>query len=125
LLVLGEATLLEQNLRRELRGATATKKLDRAMEIDVVARCESSGSAATVAGPLQLLRTPVLDPPLLGVFENVELGLAHRITSGSLQFFPHVGLPAASVLPRSGGYRQFSREVGGRFDDRPPREELS
>jgi hypothetical protein len=51
------------------------------MKVDVVASRKPSGSAVTVARSLQLFRPPVLDPVALCDFENVDLRLAHRVTS--------------------------------------------
>jgi hypothetical protein len=73
---------LEQNLERELWGATALEQPDRLMQIDIETGRKPPGSAGAVTGALQLLSPPELDLLLLCVLENVEFGLAHRITSG-------------------------------------------
>src|ERR671930_283203 len=72
---------LEEDLQREVRWATALEQPDRKVEVDVLASRKPPGRAVAVTGALQLLGSPELDLLLLCVLEDVEFGLAQRITS--------------------------------------------
>src|ERR1700750_2998008 len=68
---------LDQDLDRRLVRAALLDEVDREVQVDVVPGCERDRVSRVVAGPDQLLRTPVLDALELGVDLDVNVRRIH------------------------------------------------
>lgn len=74
-----EACALQENLHGDFDWATLVHEVDREVEIDVVALGDSSGIARSVAGALELLGAPLLDPVELGVGCDMDVSRRHAL----------------------------------------------
>src|SRR5918997_1478139 len=89
-------------------GRTAVvEQRDGLMQIDIVTRRKPLGSARRVAGPLELLGAPALDPVELCGFENVEFGLAHSAMPPVVAVMPTSSARANALFSPVWGERHY------------------
>ena len=93
--------LLQQDLERELRGATLLQQADRLMQVDAQAPREDVGLDATAPGAPELLTAPV-DDLLLGHRRRVKLRRPHPALSMRLASAAVTTRRARSAQPKVG-----------------------
>src|SRR5207247_519783 len=70
---------LEQDSQRKLMVAAPLQQLDGAVEVDLQARSEPGGRRGRIAGTLELLQAPALDPLVLCLLLDLDVRRSHPL----------------------------------------------